>query len=621
MYRRNLLFSTLFKTNLNGKLTAKLSKRSDPGRSLRCLNLKLISQQRHQHIRCLCNTESHRKTLHSGHDRQQHDYRSFSKSSWMMVAGAGLFSYSVWKARHQLQDLRNQFTVYALDDEKDDKDSSTDKTETKAQEPTTPNDQVIPSYVPYLLIGAGTASHSAMRAIRLRDHKAQVLIVGDEDNNPYSRPPLSKELWYGEQTGIFYDPKDFYGIPEDLPSTKYGGVAVLQNRKVIKLNTEDRIAFLDNGSEIKYDKCLIATGGRPKNLPVFENASKAVQSRVHLFRNINDFVRLHTIAHTRKSIAIIGGGFLGSELACGLAHKGHNRGLTNLKVYQIFPEKGVMSQVLPDYLSKYTTEKIKEEGVDVVSEKSVKEAKYKDKQVVLTLSDGSQIKVDDVVVTVGLQPNDDIAKTSELDIDPMRGGVMANAELEAKPNIWAAGDVASFYDYKYGRCRVEHHNTADSMGKLAGQNMAGARKLYEHKPYFWSDLGAESYQAIGEVASSLETFSIFTPLKDKTLKEHSSQQDGIKNSNNSSQTANPPALKSTEDYQGVVFYYKDKQIVGIVLWNVFGRGKVSTCRQILEKSKEIRSEDPYELSKLLFRSYKPSKPKIDNKQETSEEKS
>ncbi|CAC5390565.1 AIFM1 [Mytilus coruscus] len=280
--------------------------------------------------------------------------------------------------------------------------------------------------------------------------------------------------------------------------------------------------------------------------------------------------------------------------------QGHNRGLTNLKVYQIFPEKGVMSQVLPDYLSKYTTEKIKEEGVDVVSRKSVKEAKYKDKQVVLTLSDGSLIKVDDVVVTVGLQPNDDIAKMSELDIDPTRGGVMANAELEAKPNIWVAGDVASFYDYKYGRCRVEHHNTADSMGKLAGQNMAGARKLYEHKPYFWSDLGAESYQAIGEVASSLETFSVFTPLKDKTLKEHSSQQDGIKNCNNSSQTANPPALKINRRLPG---------------------GKVSTCRQILEKSKEISSEDPYELSKLLFRSYKPSKPKIDNKQETSEEKS
>ncbi|XP_063415607.1 apoptosis-inducing factor 1, mitochondrial-like isoform X2 [Mytilus trossulus] len=614
MYRRNLLFSKLFKTSLNGKLTSKLSKGCDTG-----LNLKLISQQ--QHIRCLCNTESHRKTLHSGHDRQQQDSRGFSKSSWMMVAGAGLFSYSVWKARHQLQDLRNQFIVFALDDEKEDKDCATDKTKERAQEPTPLKDQAIPSYVPYLLIGAGTASHSAMRAIRLGDHKAQVLIVGDEDNNPYSRPPLSKELWYGEQTGIFYDPSDFYGIPEDLPSTKYGGVAVLQNRKVIKLNTEDRIAFLDNGSEIKYDKCLIATGGRPKNLPVFENASKAVQSRVHLFRNINDFVRLHTIAHTRKSIAIIGGGFLGSELACGLAHRGHNRGLTNLKVYQIFPEKGVMSNVLPNYLSKYTTEKIKEEGVDIVSEKSVMEAKYKDKQVVLTLSDGSQIKVDDIVVTVGLQPNDDIAKSSELDIDPMRGGVMANAELEAKPNIWVAGDVASFYDYKYGRCRVEHHNTADSMGKLAGQNMAGARKLYEHKPYFWSDLGGESYQAIGEVDSSLETYSIFTPLKDKSLKEHSSQQDGTKNSNNSSQTSNPPALKSTEDYQGVVFYYKDKQIVGIVLWNVFGRGKVSTCRQILEKSKEIKSEDPYELSKLLFRSYKPSKPNIDNKQETPQDKS
>ena len=235
----------------------------------------------------------------------------------------------------------------------------------------------LPQDIPYLIIGGGTASFAAFRSIRANDPKAKVLVIAEENYLPYMRPPLSKELWFsgtelskklsfkqwnGRERSIFLEHEEFYIPLKKLVDSETGGVSVITNHSVVKLDANERKAFLDNGQVISYDKCLIATGGKPKNIEPFVSAMPEVQKRVILFRNVKDFVRLEEISRKAKSITIIGGGFLGSELACALT--GRNKmSKTNLVVNQVFPEKGNMGKVLPEYLCQWTTNKVASEGI------------------------------------------------------------------------------------------------------------------------------------------------------------------------------------------------------------------------------------------------------------------
>ncbi|XP_067662972.1 apoptosis-inducing factor 1, mitochondrial-like isoform X2 [Haliotis asinina] len=473
----------------------------------------------------------------------------------------------------------------------------------------------IPSHAQYLLIGAGTASFGAFRAIKSRDPKAQVLLVGEEKRIPYMRPPLSKEMWFsedkegvkklkfkqwnGKERSLFFEPESFYVEPKKLSYQENGGVAILQGRKVTKLDASQKKVWLDNGSEITFDKCLIATGGKPRNLPVLERAGEKVKQRINLFRSISDFQHLDEATKNAKSVAVIGGGFLGSELACALGKRGKKNGM---KVYQVFPEAGNMGRVLPEYLSNWTTKKVQAEGVNVISNKIVNSAEFVNNVVVLGLNDGSTVSAEQVVVAVGLEPNVELAKTSGLELDDSHGGFRVNAELEARSN---AGDASCFYDIRLGRRRVEHHDHAVVSGRLAGENMTGAAKPYWHQSMFWSDLGPEvGYEAIGIVDSSLPTVGVFAKATALDTPKAAVEESGEGVRSEAEQAAQPSSVPSPqpkapeegEDFgKGIVFYLKDKIIVGIVLWNVFN--KMPIARKVLRDGAE--NEDLYEVAKLF----------------------
>lgn len=348
----------------------------------------------------------------------------------------------------------------------------------------------IPKDVPYLLIGGGTASFAAFRAIKSHDPKAKVVVISNELEMPYMRPPLSKEIWLepgdkqaqpssrrltfrqwnGVERSIFYEPDDFYTDAKHLNEAENGGVTVVRGYHVKGISVDERKAVLDDGTEIQYGKCLIATGSVPKKLDIFTNASASVQSQVSVFKTIADFETLSEKLKKMKSIAVVGGGFLGSEMSCALAKYG---GKGTVKVHQVFREKGNMGKVLPQYLSNWTMERVKEEGVQVHNGCSVAKVEQDGKQVKLTLSDGSQVLVDHVIVAVGSEPNTELAKGSKLETDEKLGGYIVNAELLARNNVYVAGDASNFYDPHLGRRRVEHHDHAVVSGRLAGENMVG----------------------------------------------------------------------------------------------------------------------------------------------------
>ncbi|KAG1710414.1 Apoptosis-inducing factor 1, mitochondrial [Nymphon striatum] len=310
-----------------------------------------------------------------------------------------------------------------------------------------------------------------------------LILIGDNELASHSKE-INTDI-------IFFEHEEYYIEPKQLLASETGGVAVLKNKTVVRIDPHARRVYLNDGSEITYEKCLLAPGifflvfsfsgvspvmlqtwfgglwsepkgreampfmpptkllicpaiqrGKPKNLPIFVNADEDVQKKVTLYRGIiffsqvKDFQDLSSVSRTAKSLTIIGGGFLGSELACALGHQGKK---SSMEVNQIIPEKGNMAKVLPVYLSDWATKKIQNEGVNVLTSCSVQSTeKTEDNRLLLTLDNGEKITTDHVVIAVGLEPATDLAETSGLETDDKHGGFRVNAELEARSNLWVA---------------------------------------------------------------------------------------------------------------------------------------------------------------------------------------
>ncbi|RXG54966.1 Apoptosis-inducing factor 1, mitochondrial [Armadillidium vulgare] len=403
---------------------------------------------------------------------------------------------------------------------------------------------------------------------------------------------------------IYFEHEEYFIPVEKLIENENGGIAVLKGRKVVRIDPGKRRVFLEDNTEITYDKCLLATGGRPKSLPVFDKLGD-LKNNITLFRTISDFQKLHKVTESGKHVTIIGGGFLGSELACALGFKSK---LGKGSVSQLFPEAGNMGKVLPEYLSQWTMDKVKGEGVEIFNNSYVKKAeKSLTGKIKLTLNTGKQINTDHIVVAVGLDPNIELATTSGLEVDDLHGGFRVNAELEARSNLWVAGDAACFYDIRLGRRRVEHHDHAIVSGRLAGENMTGAGKPYWHQSMFWSDLGPDvGYEAIGIVDSTLPTVGVFAKATDKDTPKAVVEATGesLRSETESKAKSVSPSVGSSvphspqlgENYgKGIVFYLRDNIVVGIVLWNVFNRMPIA--RKIIKEGKSY--DDLNEVAKLF----------------------
>ncbi|VEN54080.1 unnamed protein product [Callosobruchus maculatus] len=397
-----------------------------------------------------------------------------------------------------------------------------------------------------------------------------------------------------------------------------GGVAIARGWQVTEIDVVERKAILEDGYTIHYDKCLVATGATPRLSPIFEVAvsDEKIAEKIKLFRNIYDFEECMEAYDQSRTIAIVGGGFLGSELACAMARRDKKKSKI---IYQLFREGGNMGKILPEYLSYWTTEKVKAEGVSVMPKTEVVGVKDDGKGLELTLSNGKKLNVDFVLVAVGVEPNTELAEKSDLEVDPELGGFLVNTELQARSDLYIAGDAACFYDVRLGRRRVEHHDHAVVTGRLAGENMTGGRKPYLHQSMFWSDLGPDvGFEAIGVVDSSLPTVAVFAKATDKDNPKAvvTQEQEGLRSNmeeipqecdkyvseekraelEEARKHISEPNKTEGEDFgKGVIFYLRNDIVVGIVLWNVFNR--MSVARQVLKDQRKY--EDLNEVAKLF----------------------
>jgi len=350
------------------------------------------------------------------------------------------------------------------------------------------------------------------------DSNGSIGLISSEGYLPYDRPPLSKALWKGE-------PMD--KIWRHTPS---GHVETHLSRTVKKIDSGKKIVTDDQGTVYSYGKLLLATGGRARRLPYHVNG-------IIYFRTLDDYHALKALSSSHKHIAVIGGGFIGSEIAAALT-------MNDTSVTMIFPEESLGAHVYPAALSSFVHAYFQSKEVHIISGESVTMIKQRDSSYVIETSHGKELHVDGVVAGIGILPETELAHASKLATD---NGIIVDEYLQTThQDIYAAGDVANFYNPVLGkRIRLEHEDNANRMGETAGMNMAGEHVLYHYLPFFYSDLFDLGYEAVGEIDSRYEMIGDWKePFR-----------------------------------EGVVYYLHQGRIKGILLWNTWGQ--VEAARQLM----------------------------------------
>jgi 3-phenylpropionate/trans-cinnamate dioxygenase ferredoxin reductase component len=387
----------------------------------------------------------------------------------------------------------------------------------------------------YVIVGAGLAGASAVEGIRERDKNGTILLVGSERHLPYDRPPLTKKLWFGKKkvADIFVHDNAFYDK---------NGVEVLIGTTISSLDATKKTLADTAGNTYVYEKLLIATGGAPRTLDIPGGDLKGVC----YYRYLDDYLATREKALEGSSAVVVGGGFIGSEIAAALT-------TVKVDVTLIFPGRYVCDRVFPEPLGKQIVSLFQERGIKVIAPDKPTSFKREGDKFLTATERVQRISSDIVIVGVGIKPEMDLAQRAGL---VAGDGIVVNEFLQtSNPDVYAAGDNA-FFPYKtLGRSmRVEHWDNAINQGKYAGRNMAGAREPYDYEPYFFSDLFEFGYEAVGDVSSKLETFADW----------------------------------KKENDTGVIYYLKEGKVRGAMMCNVWD--KVPAAREIIRKGAAMGAE-------------------------------
>lgn len=331
----------------------------------------------------------------------------------------------------------------------------------------------------YLVVGGGMSADAAVRGIRDHDPDGAIGVLAAEPHPPYARPPLSKGLWSGA------DESKIWRGTEQL------GADVRVGRRVTAIDLEARTALDDAGESYAFERLLLATGGEARSLP-------SAPAEVIAFRTLDDYRRLRTVAAPGVRVVVVGGGFIGSEIAAALA-------TTGCRVTMLFPEDGIGARLFPPALAAFVNDVYRERGVEVVPGTLVSAVERDAGRLRVATEDGTAVEADVVVTGLGIVPSTELAERAGL---PVADGIVVDelGRVGGRDDVFAAGDVARFPAAGLGTSmRVEHEDHANTHGRVVGANMAGAGVAYDHLPFFYSDLFDLGYEAVGEVDSRLAT--------------------------------------------------------------------------------------------------------------------
>ncbi len=381
----------------------------------------------------------------------------------------------------------------------------------------------------YLIVGAGMAADAAARAIREGEAEASIGMIGNEREGPYKRPPLTKGLW-----------REGHGDDRIDLQTATQNVTMHLDRRAELVDRATHQVRDDQGDLYAYKRLLLATGATPNRLPIDND-------RVLHYRTHDDYRRLRQLAIEGTHVAVVGGGFIGSELAASLSSNG-------VKVTMFFPGDSIGAGRFPTGLSEFLDGYYRERGIEVRPGIRVTGGKTDGERVTLHLSDETSETFDAVVAGLGVKPNTELAEQAGLRVDD---GIVVDARLRTQdPDIWAAGDVAMFHAMDLDRrLRVEHEDAAVTMGRHAGQAMRGDDAAYTTLPMFYSDLFDLGFEAVGILDADMETVGDW----------------------------------KEPHREGVVYYLDGGRVRGVLLWNVWNQ--VDAARELIARPGPLRAND------------------------------
>lgn len=382
----------------------------------------------------------------------------------------------------------------------------------------------------YVIVGGGMTADAAIEGIRQIDPSGSIALVGSETHPPYDRPPLTKALWKGTPFESVWRKANRQGADLKL------------GRTITRLDLRRKQAVDDQGTVYEWEKLLLATGGTPRRLD-----GDGTGDRVLYYRTLDDYTRLRALTDRGERFAVIGAGFIGSEITAALA-------MNNKRVTLLFPGEAIGGRVYPRDLSQFLIGYYREKGVDVQPGQRVAAIEPAGDQVRVRTQGGRDLVVDGVVAGIGIAPNVELAQAVGLETSD---GVVVDEMLRAgHPDVYAAGDVARFHNPALGRrVRVEHEDNANTMGKTAGRNMTGEMTPYDHLPFFYSDLFELGYEAVGDLDPRLEIVADW----------------------------------KKPNQEGVVYYMGDGRVRGVLLWNTWGQ--VDAARRLIAERGPVRPAD------------------------------
>lgn len=339
----------------------------------------------------------------------------------------------------------------------------------------------------FVILGGGmVAGYAAKQLVELGLKAGELTIVSADTSVPYERPPLSKGFLAGKdaEQAIRINPEDFY---------REHGIEVKLGCEVSSLDANRKQLTLKSNGELSFDKLIIATGARPRTL----NVSGAELNGVHYLRSLSDSKSIRSAAENAKQVVVIGGGFIGMEVAAVLTQK-------NIEVTMVLNEDRIWKRFFSPEMSAFFESYYAERKVRILKNASIKELRGSGSVSSVVLANGQSIPCQMVVAGIGVVPVMEVLANSGIEV---KDGVMVNEHLQTRdPNIYAAGDVANYQDLIFGkRRRVEHWDNAVSQGQYLARALMGDAAPFRHVPYFFSDVFDLSYEYWGDSSEADET--------------------------------------------------------------------------------------------------------------------
>jgi NADPH-dependent 2,4-dienoyl-CoA reductase/sulfur reductase-like enzyme len=384
----------------------------------------------------------------------------------------------------------------------------------------------------YVIVGGGIAGASAIEGIREHDREGSILLVSRENHPPYQRPPLSKDLWFGKLT------LDKLPVHDDA-FYRDNRVTLELRREIVELDPAKRTIWDDRGVAYEYEKLLLATGGRPRLLEAEINVS----SGVNYYRSLEDYLGLQENLRRVQHVLVVGAGFIGTELAAAVRHAG-------AEVTMIYADEYPLNRVLSRELGLGVADKLREHGIETVSNDAIVSLVESGGFIQGRTRQGNTVTTQLVLVGVGIVPQVELAEAAGLEVGQR---IHVNEFTgTSEPDIFAAGDCVEFpFLAIQRRTHFEHWDHSRAQGRVAGENMAGAEKPYDHIPMFWSDVFDIGWEAVGDLDTRLDM--------DVVWRE--------------------------EGREGVIFYIRDDVTRGVLLWNSWN--KVEWARSIIREARPM----------------------------------